>query len=90
MESEKSSTPLITPEEAKDSKVVTPIKKFAFGMGWGLFLVAIYWSYSLFYHSSVPLATGIIASLVFAITCGLITMKVGYEALDNIINSLPF
>lgn len=90
MESEKSSTTQINPSDLKEEKMITSIKKFSFGMGWGLFIVAIYWSFSVYFHSSIPLATGIIASLLFSLGCGLITLKVGYDPLDKIINSLPF
>ncbi len=89
MKPEKTLTSPVNPDEAKGTQAITAIKKFAFGTIWGLFIVAIYWSYSLFFHSSIPLARGIIISLVFTITCGLITMKVGYEGLDRLINNLP-
>ncbi len=90
MKSEKSSTTQINSNSLKGERMFTSIKKFGFGIGWGLFIVAIYWSFSVYFHSSIPLATGIIASLVFSLGCGLITLKVGYEPLDKIINSLPF
>lgn len=88
MEQEKIAITPANPEPVKNKKTFTSIKKFAFGMAWGLFLVAIYWSYSLYYHSSIPLARGIIVSLLFSISCGLITLKAGYKGLDNFLENL--
>ena len=62
------------------------IKRFTFGLAVGLFLVAIAWSYSAYFHVSISLVQGVIGSLFFAIFCGIIATV---SSLDKLMDNLP-
>ena len=63
------------------------IKLFIFGVGIGLFVAMIGWSYSAYCHVSIPLVQGIIGALLLAISCGIVA-AVG--DLDNLMDNLRF
>ena len=62
------------------------IKRFTFGMGIGLFLAAIAWSYSAYFYVSISLIQGVIGSLLLAIFCGIIA-TIG--SFDKLMDNLP-
>ena len=62
------------------------IKRLTLGALVGLFIAAIYWSYSAYFHASFSLAHGIISSLLLAISCGLIA---AITSLDKLMDNFP-
>ncbi len=66
---------------------LSSIKRFTFGMGIGLFISLIVWSYSAYYHVSISLVQGIIGSLLLAISCGTVATL---GNLDKLIDNIPF
>ncbi len=62
------------------------IKRFTFGFFVGMFIAAIYWSYSASFHVSFALAHGIISSLFLAISCGVIA---AITSLDKLMDNFP-
>lgn len=63
------------------------IKRFIFGTAMGLFLAMICWSYSAYYHVSIPVIQGAISSLLLAIAFGIIATL---GDLDKLMDNLPF
>ena len=63
------------------------LKRFLFGVAVGFFCAAIAWSYTIFFHASIPLWQGILGSSLLAITCGIVT-TVG--DLDTLTDNIPF
>ncbi len=61
------------------------IKHFISGAIVGIFLALIYWSYSIYSHSTPSIAQGIMGSLILAIGCGAIATFISFEKLmDNL------
>ena len=63
------------------------IKRFISGVAIGLFVATVAWSNSDYFNVSISLLPGIIASLVLAISFGIIT-SIGN--IDKIMDDLPF
>jgi CDP-diglyceride synthetase len=60
---------------------------FIFGVGIGLFVTMLGWSYSVYYHVSISLIQEIIGSLLLAIGCGFVAI---FGDLDKLIDNFPF
>ena len=65
---------------------LSSIKKFAIGLLAGLFIAGIFWLYSIYFHVSIPLAQGIIGSLLLAISCGIVATVSG---IDKVFDNFP-
>ncbi|MDJ0617935.1 MAG: hypothetical protein QNJ63_14520 [Calothrix sp. MO_192.B10] len=63
------------------------VKRFIFGIGIGIFIAMIAWSYSAYYHVSISLMQGILTTLFLGVTCGLVA-TIG--SLDKLMDNLPF
>ncbi|MGL6338978.1 MAG: hypothetical protein ACRC80_07540 [Waterburya sp.] len=63
------------------------IKRFTMGAAIGLFVAAICWSYSAYFYVSVSLIQGVLASLLLAVTCGIVATL---GNIDKLFDSLPF
>lgn len=67
----------------------TLIKRFSAGALVGLVIAAIQWGgYSYFFMEPLELIRGITFCLVISIICGLIILKWGYKALENLFELL--
>lgn len=67
----------------------TLIKRFSAGAVVGLLISAIQWGgYTYFFGEPLPLTRGITFCLVISIICGLMTLKWGYETLENLLQLL--
>ncbi len=65
------------------------IKRFSIGAVAGLLISAIQWSsYIYFMGEQIPLGKGIIFCLAMSLICGLIILKWGYKALENLLQVL--
>lgn len=65
------------------------IKRFSIGAVAGLLISTIQWgSYIYFMGESIFLSRGIIFCLGMTIICGLIVLKWGYKALENLLQVL--
>ena len=73
------------PSSDKQS-VLNSMKRFTLGAMGGIFLAAIYWSYSVYFQVSFSLAHGIIGSLFLAISCGVIATITN---LDKLMDNFP-
>ena len=62
------------------------IKRFTLGALVGIFLALIYWSYSVYFHVSLSLDHGIIATLFLAIACGMIAT---FTSIDKLMDNFP-
>lgn len=62
------------------------LKRFLFGMSIGLFLAAIAWSYSAYFHVSISLVQGIVGSLLLALSCGIVATVTN---LNKLMDNLP-
>ncbi len=62
------------------------LKRFLFGLGVGIFLAAIAWSYSVYFDVSISLVRGIIGSLLLAFACGIVAI---FSNLDKLMDNLP-
>ena len=62
------------------------IKRFAVGLLTGLFLAAILWLYSIYFHIPISLAQGIIGTSVIGISCGTLATVSG---IDKVFDNLP-
>ena len=62
------------------------IKRFILGASVGIFIAAIYWSYSVYFHVSLDVAQGIMSSLFLAISCGVIAI---ITSLDKLMDNFP-
>ena len=63
------------------------IKRFVFGMAVGLFVAAIFWSYSAFYYVPISLTYGVVGTVLLAVCCGIIATV---SNLDKLIDNLNF
>lgn len=62
------------------------MKRFISGLAVGIFLAAIAWSYSAYFHVPISLVQGIIGSSLLAIFCGIIATIGG---LDKLMDNIP-
>lgn len=62
------------------------IRNFALGLLTGLFLAAILWLYSIFFHVPISLAQGIIGTSVIGISCATLASVGG---IDKLFDNLP-
>ena len=59
------------------------IKRFSVGAIMGIVICAAYWgTTTIYYDYPIPLVRGILGCLIIGITCGLITLKWGYQVLE--------
>lgn len=63
------------------------IKRFSLGIAIGLFITAIFWSYSIYFQVSVSLIQGIVGSLVMTVSCGAVAV---IGNLDQLMDNLPW
>ena len=81
--------PEVNTPELKPEKVGSLIKRFGIGAITGVAIAGLYWSYTDWFGYAEPITTGIIASLILAIFCGLLTLKWGYKILESLLGLLP-
>lgn len=62
------------------------IKKFSIGLLIGLFIAAVSWLCSIYFHVSISLIQGIIGSSLLAISFGILATISG---IDKLLNNLP-
>ena len=62
------------------------IKTFSIGLLIGLFIAAVSWLCSIYFHVSIPLIQGIIGSLLLSISFGILATVGG---IDKLLNNLP-
>ena len=65
------------------------IGRFVSGMAVGLFVAAIFWSYSASYYAPVSLIRGIVGSIVLSLGCGVVATVGSIDKLMDNLN-LPF
>lgn len=79
----------MTPPKSNLEVANNSIKRFSIGAVAGLLISAIQWgSYIYFMEKQIPLSRGILFCLGMSIVCGLIILKWGYKALENLIQIL--
>ncbi|QLE59433.1 hypothetical protein FD725_18895 [Nostoc sp. TCL26-01] len=65
------------------------LKRFSVGAAIGLVIVLINWvGYVSFFGYSLPFATGLILCFSISIICGLMTIKWGYQIIENLLQLL--
>lgn len=65
------------------------LKRFSAGAVVGLIISAIQWGgYVYFFAESMPLTRGIAFCLFISVICGLLTLKWGYETIENLLQLL--
>jgi hypothetical protein len=69
---------------------MSSIKRFSTGAIFGLVIAAIYWSTTYYFGYQLTLIQGIIGCLILAITCGLMTLKWGYQTLQTLLDRLHY
>ena len=62
------------------------IKRFTIGLLIGLFIAGLSWLCSIYFHVNIPLLQGIIGSLLFSISFGILATVSG---IDKLLNNLP-
>ncbi len=62
------------------------IKRFLFGVGIGIFISLIAWSYSAYFHVSIHVYQGIMGTLLLAISCGVVA-NIG--SIDKLMDNFP-
>ncbi|AFY57247.1 hypothetical protein Riv7116_4836 [Rivularia sp. PCC 7116] len=68
------------------SDKLSSIKRFAIGILIGLFIAAISWLCSTYFHVNIPLIQGIIGSLLLSISFGILAT---FSGIDKLLNNLP-
>ena len=63
------------------------IKRFLSGIGVGLLITLIVWSYSTFFHVSISFVQGLIGILYLTLSCGVIA---AISNLDTLMDNWPF
>lgn len=63
------------------------IKRFIVGLGVGLFIAVIFWSYSSFYYVAISLTQGIIASVLLGVCCGILAT---FSSIDKLMDNINF
>jgi thiamine transporter ThiT len=75
--------------ETKSSNPGTLLIRFSIGTAAGLGIAALFWSGTLYWYS-VTLRTGVTASLVVGIICGMLTLKWGNKFLQALLDGMIF
>ena len=79
----------MTPPKSNLEITNNSLKRFSIGAVAGLLISAIQWgSYIYFIGEQIPLGRGIIFCLGMSVICGLIILKWGYKALENLLQVL--
>jgi hypothetical protein len=63
------------------------IKRFVLGMAVGLFIAAIFWSYSAFYYVPISSIYGVVGTVLLAVCCGIIATV---SSLDKLMDNINF
>ena len=68
--------------------MMSSIKRFSAGATIGLVIAATYWGTTNYFEYPLTLTRGILGCFTLAITCGLITLKWGYQVLEAFLENL--
>ena len=67
--------------------VISLLKRFSIGASFGAILGALFWYNTELFGHSISLTVGISCCLFLTLLCGLIVAKLGYGALESLLNS---
>lgn len=65
---------------------LSAIKRFTIGLLIGLFIAALAWLCSIYFHVAISLVQGIIGTVLLAICFGILT---SFSGIDKLLNNLP-